>query len=299
MKIFRSHYNLPVTKTGIRSSINIKSTKTTSLFYQKYYSSESNNTNIPSSSNSSSKYIKLRLDPPLYFYEPTSTFSLYKPSNNNNDNSSSSSSSSILNIGHSIPPLTKLSNFSPLLPSGDTTITSQGGTPQSTGEAGFTAPEIYPIPSLDPSGTLYFTENPQFLNLILQPVLEKNIHQCLEYNRLAEAELFYGGQTLHIFDLRAPPPYGRIPDVQDILGTVRLQKQEYKEKNDDKNDTSENLHPGDASSIYKIPPIVPNSFEYNPMYRLLTRNGFLHVSPYLNSQLIKACKEYMASASVR
>lgn len=200
--------------------------------------------------------IKLRNSPPIYFDTPSSNFYLGK------------ASPQAIKLGSTTVPF---QSFIQSLPHGDTD--SYG---ESSGEAGFTSFQLYPIP---PPGQ--FVDNSQFINSVLFPTLSKHVHECAEYNRLAEGELFNGGSTLHIYDLRAPPPYGRIPEVQDILGTVRLQEAEHFE------DGSEESRQG---KVYKVSPIVPGSFEPNPMYRILTMNGFIHLSDLLQKKVAKICR---------
>lgn len=115
-----------------------------------------------------------------------------------------------------------------------------------------------------------FEHNPAFTKKILERVMLANLHKDPTYNSLAEAESFRGGVTLHIYDFRNPPPYGRIPDVDDIIGMVRIRAPDH-----DKGISS----------------IVPNSFEYNPMYRPLTMNGFIDVGDYLNKKLVEECEK--------
>lgn len=115
-----------------------------------------------------------------------------------------------------------------------------------------------------------FQINPVF-SRILQSIVAKNIHKSEIYTGLAEGERFQGGSTFHVYDMRDPPPYGRIPEVQDIVGTVRLEE-EGKEV------------------------IVPDSFEFNPMYRVLSMYGFVNLGDELNMKLRKACEEYEKSS---
>jgi hypothetical protein len=115
-----------------------------------------------------------------------------------------------------------------------------------------------------------FEHNPAFTERVLQQVMLSNVHNDSLYNSLAEAESFRGGTTLHIYDFRNPPPYGRIPDVDDIIGMVRIQSPDHNKG---------------------VSAIVPGSFEYNPMYRILTMNGFIDVGEDLNKKLVQACEK--------
>ncbi|VVT58875.1 uncharacterized protein SAPINGB_P006428 [Magnusiomyces paraingens] len=204
-----------------------------------------------------SSFTKLRATPsPIYYVAATGAFTLAPTARS-------------VPLGATDAPAT---TFIPALPAGDV---SADGT--SDGVPGFTAPASeYTVPP--PS---QFYANPTFLNL-LKDTLTHHIHECPTYNSLAEGELFIGGSTLHIYDLRAPPPYGRIPDVQDIIGTVRIQ---------------EPVH-GEGINKYEVPPIVPGSFEPNDMYRVLTRNGFMTLSELLHKRLTTAAQTPMYSDEI-
>lgn len=208
------------------------------------------------SNSSLSDVTKLRSNPPIYFDKSNSYFSLVKPS------------STVIPLGTTRIPF---KSFIKTIPHEDTDSLGQ-----SSGEAGFTSFELYPIPP--PAD---FVDNTLFITSVLFPTLEKYVHECPDYNRLAEGEKFYGGSTLHIYDFRATPPYGRIADVQDIIGTVRIQDAEYYE---DGSPEKEN------GKFYKVPPIVPGSFEPNQMYRVLTMNGFVHLSELLQKKVAQVCR---------
>lgn len=115
-----------------------------------------------------------------------------------------------------------------------------------------------------------FVDNSEFTKL-LGKVTTESICSSDLYNSLAEAEGFRHGTTFHVYDMREPPPYGRIPQVQDIIGMVLIQQ-----PNRDEN----------------IPAIVPNSFEFNPMYRPLSMNGFVNMGDYMNKKLRLACEKF-------
>lgn len=104
-----------------------------------------------------------------------------------------------------------------------------------------------------------FKEIPQFLP-IAQSVIAENIHNCPYYAPLAEAQAGEGDMFFHVFDLRAPPPAGRIPYVEDILGTLRLEEGK----------------------------VVPKSYQPNSMYRVATHDGVFTVSSYLTKLIRKA-----------
>lgn len=108
-----------------------------------------------------------------------------------------------------------------------------------------TEPEVLvQIPTL-------FEENHEFFRQ-LDTIFTKNIHNDPTYGDLVAGETktkFY-----HIYDFRLPPLFGRIPEVEDILGTVEL----------------------DLAKDYTK--IVPESFAMNPMYRPVTRYGATLIS---------------------
>lgn len=125
-------------------------------------------------------------------------------------------------------------------------------------EPGFTtAPDTFEVRELlrNPSK---FVENRRFWPLASQ-ALARHIHECPIFNSMAAVE--NRTQFFHIYDLRAPPPVGRIPEVEDILGTVQI---EYGKG------------------------ILPGTFESNSMYRPVTRMGAMVVSPEMTSKISKA-----------
>ena len=67
---------------------------------------------------------------------------------------------------------------------------------------------------------------------------------------------------LHIGDERNPPPWGRIPYPEDIIGTVFVQ--------------------GGV--------IQPNTYQPMPTHRLATSNGFMQLSEPLTQCLIREAK---------
>uniref|UniRef100_A0A060T301 ARAD1C29018p n=1 Tax=Blastobotrys adeninivorans TaxID=409370 RepID=A0A060T301_BLAAD len=105
-----------------------------------------------------------------------------------------------------------------------------------------------------------FEPNRQFIT-VLHSTIKNHIHNCPMFSALAAAEA-KDSAFFHIYDLRNPPVYGRIPEVEDIIGTVRL----------------------DGKGI------VPQSYEANKMYRLATRAGYIQLSDYISEQLAKQLK---------
>lgn len=106
-----------------------------------------------------------------------------------------------------------------------------------------------------------FEENPDFWPRAAA-ALKQHIHDDPVYGDLVAAET--RTQYFHIYDFRLPPMFGRIPEVEDILGTVELAI-------NDKETT-----------------IVPQSFEPNAMYRPLTRFGAMLLAPYSHEIIANA-----------
>lgn len=101
-----------------------------------------------------------------------------------------------------------------------------------------------------------FVDNPEFWP-IARKVLKDHIHECPIFTSMATAEQ---AQYLHIFDLRKPPPPNRIPDTDDILGTVEIVDHKIK----------------------------PRSFEPNEMYRPISPFGAMAVSDNMAARLTEA-----------
>lgn len=184
----------------------------------------------------------IRSLPPVYFHESTDLASLNKISLSPDPNA---------------------------LPMGYTSLSPQSGfIPVTKSEAAdFTSEHIKKVDEVIPPPQKY-SDEPGFIKLLAQ-VGAESFHQADVYKSIAEGEVFREGTTLHIYDLRDPPPYGRIPLVQDIVGMVRIQSPDA-----DKG----------------VGPIIAKSFEYNPMYRPLSMNGFINVGDFVNDKLRKACE---------
>lgn len=184
----------------------------------------------------------IRTSPPIYFHESTSS-PRHKVSLSPDPNA--------LPIGYT--PHLPDDGFIPVTPSEAADFSSDSDAKQ--------VDQVIPKPQS-------FLDEPAFIKL-LREVGAENIHKSTLYNSIAEGEVFREGTTLHVYDMRDPPPYGRIPLVQDIVGMVRIQ----------------------APQVEKgISPIIPNSFEYNPMYRPLSMKGFINVGDFMNDKLRKACE---------
>lgn len=99
-----------------------------------------------------------------------------------------------------------------------------------------------------------FNENPEFWRRAGH-IIRDLIHEDPSYSDLVAAET--RTQYFHIYDQRLPPLFGRIPEVEDILGTVELELE------------------------LEFTKIVPGSFEPNSMYRPVTQYGAMLVSPFM------------------
>ncbi|KAK9246831.1 hypothetical protein V1506DRAFT_533877 [Lipomyces tetrasporus] len=105
-----------------------------------------------------------------------------------------------------------------------------------------------------------FRPNPAFLPIMHAAVAENIANDQLFVSIAAT----YPDNYMAIYDLRNPPVYGRIPEVQDILGMVRV----------------------DSEGA-----IVPGTYEKNSMYRLVTNDGVCRFSDYLLAKIREACEE--------
>ncbi|GAP89510.1 putative poly [ADP-ribose] polymerase 6 [Rosellinia necatrix] len=116
-----------------------------------------------------------------------------------------------------------------------------------------------------------FTENHEFLS-ILNDVLRRNAAQ--DPNLQSQAQAFAGpgqggaggagvGGHVHLSDLRNPPDYGRIAFPEDILGSIEVD--------------------GHGKIIGK--------FEPSGTYRIVTNEGILGLSEFLQAKLIERLEE--------
>lgn len=123
----------------------------------------------------------------------------------------------------------------------------------------FTSPrrEYPPFRPIRPS---QFESNPNFSPLLWK-VLESHIHECPMFQSFGKAEA-KSTTFFSVYDFRNPPTYGRIPEVEDIFGTVRLDKTG----------------------------IVQGSFERNTMYRPATTTGFIQLTDLLHEKLKASCE---------
>jgi hypothetical protein len=71
---------------------------------------------------------------------------------------------------------------------------------------------------------------------------------------------------VHVFDLRHPPDFGRIPDPEDIFGSVQV----------------------DGEGVF-----VSDGGGYQPSgtYRIVTREGTLGLTDYLRERLVERLRE--------
>ncbi|KAK9240454.1 hypothetical protein V1525DRAFT_370113 [Lipomyces kononenkoae] len=105
-----------------------------------------------------------------------------------------------------------------------------------------------------------FRPNPAFL-----PIMHAAVCQNIANDKLfTSIAATYPNNYMAIYDLRNPPVYGRIPEVQDILGMVRV----------------------DSEGT-----IVPGAYEKNNMYRLVTNDGICRFSDYLVDKIRQACEQ--------
>ncbi|ORZ34972.1 hypothetical protein BCR44DRAFT_1374628, partial [Catenaria anguillulae PL171] len=101
-----------------------------------------------------------------------------------------------------------------------------------------------------------FRANPGFVDL-LHATLREHAHLDPELVALAEHQKI---GWLHLADARNPPPWGRIPDPDDIVGSVLI---------------------GDNGKI------VPGSYQRMPTHRLVSGQGLFVLSAYLHGKLVE------------
>lgn len=114
-----------------------------------------------------------------------------------------------------------------------------------------TPPDIFDLkPLVSPKVLQKFELDDRFIGIV-QNALKLHLHESKFFRSLAMAER--NNPFLHVFDFRCPPMPGRIPEVEDILGTALIE---------------------DSS-------IVPGSYEVNPMYRPVSCYGPISLTPSL------------------
>lgn len=106
--------------------------------------------------------------------------------------------------------------------------------------------------SLAPAG---FTANPDFLPH-LHARLEANVYADFPFMAEAQAQ---PGCFMPIFDFRAPPPYGRIPEVDNVFGYVLV---------------------GNDGVM------VPGLYEPNAMYRVVNSDGVIMLSDHMQEKIL-------------
>lgn len=116
-----------------------------------------------------------------------------------------------------------------------------------------------------------FTENHEFLSILNQVLRE---HAAKDPDLQSQAQAFAGpggagvGGHVHLSDLRNPPDYGRIAFPEDILGSIEVD--------------------GRGKII--------GEFEPNGTYRIITNEGILGLSDFLQAKLVEKLKEAEAKS---
>ncbi|KAK9464560.1 hypothetical protein V1512DRAFT_243840 [Lipomyces arxii] len=104
-----------------------------------------------------------------------------------------------------------------------------------------------------------FEPNSKFVAL-----LHKTIGKYISHDGLFQSiAATYADNYMAIYDLRAPPVYGRIPEVQDIFGMVRVDGQGQ---------------------------MLDGTYEENTMYRIVTNDGICQFSDYMLKRIKKECE---------
>ncbi|KAJ8656337.1 hypothetical protein O0I10_007902 [Lichtheimia ornata] len=106
-----------------------------------------------------------------------------------------------------------------------------------------------------------FVENPGYIDFMTS-VLKHNIHKVNDSTLKSLAEWQKEG-WLHIADERNPPPWGRIPYPEDIIGTV----------------------------LVNNGVIQPETYQEMPTHRLVTSNGIFQLSEPLRQCIVDAAKK--------
>jgi len=101
-----------------------------------------------------------------------------------------------------------------------------------------------------------FVENEPF-NRFLHKVIAQNY---VGDPTLQNAAKIHGDGFSHVIDWRNPPPHGRIPDPEDIFGTVQIEKGK----------------------------LLPNTYQEMPTHRIVSSYGLFMLSDYLRNALINA-----------
>ncbi|KNE57280.1 hypothetical protein AMAG_03012 [Allomyces macrogynus ATCC 38327] len=102
-----------------------------------------------------------------------------------------------------------------------------------------------------------FAENPAFV-AHLHKVLKDHAHEDGDLVALAKHQKI---GWMHVADQRNPPPWGRIPDPDDIIGSVQLD--------------------GEGQ-------IRAHSYQPMPTHRIVSNHGLFQLSPFLHEKLVQS-----------
>ncbi|KNE66015.1 hypothetical protein AMAG_10292 [Allomyces macrogynus ATCC 38327] len=102
-----------------------------------------------------------------------------------------------------------------------------------------------------------FAENPAFV-AHLHKVLKDHAHEDKDLIALAKHQKI---GWMHVADQRNPPPWGRIPDPDDIIGSVQLD--------------------GEGK-------IQAHSYQPMPTHRIVSNHGLFQLSPFLHEKLVQS-----------
>ncbi|KAJ3362903.1 hypothetical protein GGF31_001292 [Allomyces arbusculus] len=102
-----------------------------------------------------------------------------------------------------------------------------------------------------------FAENPAFV-AHLHKVLKDHAHEDKDLVALAKHQKV---GWMHVADQRNPPPWGRIPDPDDILGSVQLD--------------------GEGQ-------IRAHSYQPMPTHRIVSNHGLFQLTPFLHEKLVQS-----------
>lgn len=130
-----------------------------------------------------------------------------------------------------------------------------------------------------------FQENPRFLRL-LHDVVKSTIESGQDEETKAQAvhANSLGSTWCHIADQRNPPPFGRIPFPDDIIGTVAIQG--------GGEDTGES--DGRLMDVGNGVKLVLDSYQPMPSYRLVSENKMMLLGESMMRSLLKRLRSNVA-----
>ncbi|EIN06819.1 hypothetical protein PUNSTDRAFT_72844 [Punctularia strigosozonata HHB-11173 SS5] len=109
----------------------------------------------------------------------------------------------------------------------------------------------------DEAGLNDFRENPRFREVLHEVIREGLIEGCDDIQINGALQIREGWMHIHALDERNPPPLGRIGDMDDIIGSVRVEDSR----------------------------IIPDTYQPMPSYRICTADGVTQLTEGLATKL--------------